>query len=82
MKKIVIALLTLALCLSCATTSGDSKSVLLLVPSAEGSYFSAAVLGVKALEEKYPGTKTKVVEMRCKGIVFFPMLQIYNVFFW
>ena len=63
MKKIVIALLTLALCLSCATTSGDSKSVLLLVPSAEGSYFSAAVLGVKALEEKYPGTKTKVVEM-------------------
>ena len=54
MKKIVIALLSLALCLSCATTSGDSKSVLLLVPSPEGSYFSAAVLGVKALEEKYP----------------------------
>ena len=54
MKKIVIALLTLTLCLSCATTSGDSKSVLLLVPSPEGSYFSAAVLGVKALEEKYP----------------------------
>ena len=22
------------------------------------------------------------VEMRCKGIVFFPMLQIYSVFFW
>ena len=65
MKKFMVVLLTLALCFSCVVFSQaeEGLEVLLLVPSAEGSYFSAAVLGVTALEEKYPGTHTEIIEM-------------------
>ena len=42
----------------------ESLSVAILVPDVDdGSYFQAAVEGVKALEEKYPGTKTVAIDM-------------------
>ncbi|MDO4492597.1 MAG: BMP family ABC transporter substrate-binding protein [Clostridia bacterium] len=66
MKKFVCFLLAVAMLASAFVFAGaesSAKSVLLLVPTAGGSYFSAAVMGVKALEEKYPGTVTTVVEM-------------------
>ena len=53
MKKLLALVLTLALALGCvslASAETTGKSVLLLVPSTEGSYFSASVLAVKELE--------------------------------
>ena len=42
----------------------EGLSIAVLVPDVDdGSYFQAAVDGVKALEEKYPGTKTVAVDM-------------------
>lgn len=66
MKKLISLVLSLVLVLSCgafATAESANKSVALLVPSTEGSYFSAAVLAVKELETKYPGTTTETVAM-------------------
>ncbi|MGN0970905.1 MAG: hypothetical protein ACI4OY_03045, partial [Aristaeellaceae bacterium] len=66
MKKLAAILLTLAmLCsMTCAFAEGadSGMNVLILVPSlGDGSYFAAAAAGVKALEEKYPGTTTEAI---------------------
>lgn len=63
MKKLLSLILILSLCCLPALAEEDGMSVLLLVPSTEGSYFSAGVLGVAQLETNYPGTKTEVIAM-------------------
>ena len=68
MKKLAAILLTLAmLCsMTCVFAEGadSGMNVLILVPSlGDGSYFAAAAAGVKALEEKYPGTTTEAIAM-------------------
>ena len=67
MKKFLSLILALAMvicCLSFASAEeANGLNVLLLVPSTEGSYFSASVLAVKGLETKYPGTTTETIAM-------------------
>ena len=53
MKKLLALILSLVMalgCLSLASAETTGLNVLLLVPSTEGSYFSASVLAVKELE--------------------------------
>ncbi len=67
MKRVIALILIIALLL-CATACADTQeeetspdaegevfSVMALLPSFEGSYFSAALNAVKTLEENYPG---------------------------
>ncbi len=66
MKKLLALILSLVMalgCLSLASAETTGLNVLLLVPSTEGSYFSASVLAVKELETKYPGTTTETIAM-------------------
>lgn len=65
MKKLMSLVLALAMALCCLTfaSADEGLNVLLLVPSTEGSYFSASVLAVKDLETKYPGTTTETIAM-------------------
>lgn len=67
MKKLLSLILALAMAICCLTVVSaegtEGLNVLLLVPSTEGSYFSASVLAVKELETKYPGTTTETIAM-------------------
>ncbi len=65
MKKLMSLVLALVMALCCLTfaSAEGGLNVLLLVPSTEGSYFSASVLAVKDLETKYPGTTTETIAM-------------------
>lgn len=64
MKKILAILLAMMLVFAGCANDEKTLSVAILVPDVDdGSYFQAAVDGVKALEEKYPGTKTVAIDM-------------------
>lgn len=67
MKKLASLLLALCVLLSVSSAFAADASqmrVLVLVPSlSDGSYFTAAANGAKALEEIYPGLVTEAIEM-------------------